>query len=295
MGSGRPAAPHHLGFLQSPARIGGDGIAMLRSPQKTKQGAAASELESLPSRGVQPFFHHGPIERVHGRVILMLYAVLHRRPLVMAAHVALSAAAAAAMIALLVVVSQWLLALEPVHKFEESLVTSVTRWRTVELVDVAHEVSALGGSVPAAIIIIAFCTLLWLRGWRYSAIALAVTMAGGMFLNFLLKFPFDRPRPLAMVEDAQVHTTSFPSGHALVATIAYGGIAWIAARMTPERKIRHSYYFTALFVIATICIGRLFLGTHFVSDIVFGVVAGAIWISTILAGIAVLGVVKGRG
>jgi len=268
---------------------------MLRSPHPTRRGAAASELESLPAQGVAPFFHHGPIERIHGRVILALYSLLRRRPLVMTAHVVISAAAAAAIIALLVLVSRWLLALEPVHEFEESMITRIAGWRTVPLVDVAQEVSALGGSVPAAIIIIAFCALLWLRGWRYSSIALAVTMAGGMFLNFLLKFPFDQPRPRSMVEDAQVHTTSFPSGHALVATIAYGGIAWIAARMTRERKIRHSYYFTALFVIAAVCIGRLFLGTHFLSDVIAGLLAGVIWIATILAGIAVLGVVKGRG
>lgn len=268
---------------------------MLQSPRPTRGGAQAAELESLPTRGVEPFFHHGPVERIHARVVLALYGRLRRRPVVMAAHVILSAAAAAAFISILVIASRWILSIEAIHRGEEAMISGIARWRTTHLVDVAHEVSALGGSVPAAIIVIAFCTLLWLRGWRYSSISLAVTMAGGMFLNFLLKFPFDRPRPLSMVEDAQVHTTSFPSGHALVATIAYGGIAWIAARMTPQRKIRHSYYFTALFVIAAVCAGRLFLGTHFLSDVVGGLLAGTIWIVTILAGLAVLGVVKGRG
>jgi undecaprenyl-diphosphatase len=268
---------------------------MLQSPRQPRRRPDAEDLQSLPDSGAAPFFHHGPIERIHARVIGALYERFRSRAAIMIVHVILSALAAAACIAILVLVSRWVLSLRSVHDFEESIVTAIAEWRTVELVDVAHEVSALGGSVPAGIIIVAFAALLWLRGWRYSAISLVVTMAGGMFLNFLLKFPFDRPRPLAMVEDAQVHTTSYPSGHALVATICYGGIAWIAARMTREKKIRVSHYLTALFVITTVCIGRVFLGTHFVSDVVAGLLAGIIWIATILAGLAVLGVVRGRG
>lgn len=94
----------------------------------------------------------------------------------------------------------------------------------------------------------------------------------GNFLNYSLKFLFHSPRPYWVSDQviAYSHETSFglPSGHAQIAGTMWG---WLAV----EIKKR---WFTILAIVMIFLIGlsRLFLGVHFLSDVLLGWTLGGL-------------------
>lgn len=96
----------------------------------------------------------------------------------------------------------------------------------------------------------------------------------GNFLNFSLKFLFHSPRPYWVSDQVQAYSqeSSFglPSGHAQIAATMWG---WLAA----EVKKR---WFTALALVLIFLIGvsRLFLGVHFLSDVLLGWTLGGLMV-----------------
>ena len=118
------------------------------------------------------------------------------------------------------------------------------------------------------------CTLAWARlHLRTGALWALATMAGGWTLASLLKLLVRRARPV--VDDAfAAHSGySFPSGHAtnnaIVATVLVallGPALGVVARRALTTAV-------VLWVLVT-CADRVFLGAHFLSDVVAGVLLG---------------------
>jgi undecaprenyl-diphosphatase len=108
-----------------------------------------------------------------------------------------------------------------------------------------------------------------------DALLIAFAFVGAEILNVLLKLAFHRPRPeLAFVH---LETYSFPSGHATAATAVYTLLAWLAVRRLASRRLRLAAVFGAALVIATVDFTRLYLGVHYLSDVLAGTAAGLAW------------------
>ena len=83
------------------------------------------------------------------------------------------------------------------------------------------EITLLGTGLVLMTMVAVAGTFLWLTEHRFSALLLLIATWGGVAINSLLKSTFDRPRPQVFEWGAQVLTSSFPSGHAMTATITY--------------------------------------------------------------------------
>src|SRR5205814_8400205 len=70
---------------------------------------------------------------------------------------------------------------------------------------------------------------------------------------------------------------SFPSGHAMSATIVYSTVAYLAGRLQRTRAARLAITCVAAIVVSIICISRLYLGVHYPSDVLAGVIIGLAW------------------
>lgn len=139
------------------------------------------------------------------------------------------------------------------------------------------EVTALGnGTVVVAVTVIA-ATFLWLTRHRYSAGLLIAATTGGTLLSFLLKAYFARPRPQVVTWGTHVATSSFPSGHATSAVVVYATVAYLAATLQRGRWARAATLTIAALVVALIAASRLFLGVHYPSDVVAGIIIGLAW------------------
>jgi len=102
---------------------------------------------------------------------------------------------------------------------------------------------------------------------------LIAVIAADEALNFYLKHLFERPRPQLFSEIAALHTYSFPSGHAMAAVSIYGMIAVVIARLEP--RLRPWIPFAVVPVILLIGLSRIYLGAHWITDVLAGYAAGA--------------------
>ena len=145
---------------------------------------------------------------------------------------------------------------------------------TAFMIAVTQFHSILGTSLLAA----AFgAVLAWMRQWYWLA-TLALAMGGGMALNSLLKEAFARIRPY--FEDPWVSLTSysFPSGHTAGAVLFYGVLAaFLVSRFYLPRQ-RISCIVGAVLAIALVAFSRMYLGAHYLSDVVAAACSSVVWL-----------------
>jgi undecaprenyl-diphosphatase len=145
------------------------------------------------------------------------------------------------------------------------------------------EVTALGTGTVVMMIVAVAALFLVLTQHKYSAILLVASALGGLVLNGVLKLGFNRPRPSIILHTVYTVSSSFPSGHAMSAAIVYSTVAYLAARLQKRLWARWLLMIIAFIVIMLIAFSRLYLGVHYPSDVVAGIVIGLAWAAFCMA------------
>ncbi len=109
-------------------------------------------------------------------------------------------------------------------------------------------------------------------------VALIAAAAGNYVIGFALKFAFDRPRPELWPGRGEYTGPSYPSGHAMMATSVLFVVAYLLRR---ERGWRWPYVANLVFGLLTIY-SRLYLGVHWPTDVLAGILIGVIWLAAML-------------
>jgi hypothetical protein len=111
-----------------------------------------------------------------------------------------------------------------------------------------------------------------------NASLVAFVMLGGSTLNVVLKHFFHRERPA--LENPLVTLTSygFPSGHTMGATLFYGLLALLAWKNVRNRAARLACVVGACFWILLIGLTRIYLGAHYLTDVLGALAAGLFWL-----------------
>lgn len=143
--------------------------------------------------------------------------------------------------------------------------------------EMARDITSLGSIAVLGIVSFVVVAYLLLARSRAEALLVLVAVLGGVAINSLLKIQFARPRPDLFVPAAKVFTASFPSGHAALSAITYMTLAALLARMTVSPRLR--YYFVAVAITLTFMIGvsRVYLGVHYLTDVLAGWCIGSAW------------------
>jgi membrane-associated phospholipid phosphatase len=145
-----------------------------------------------------------------------------------------------------------------------------------------HFASALGSTATVSILFALMgCVLLWKRLW-YWLLGLVSVVAGGMLLNVMLKDLFGRARPGWADPLMALADSSFPSGHTMMATIIYGFMAtylMLRIRSWPARFLIAIITVTLVFLVA---LSRMYLGAHYLSDVLGAMAAGMAWLALCL-------------
>jgi undecaprenyl-diphosphatase len=181
-----------------------------------------------------------------------------------------------AVLALLVVagVLTYLVARDPRRPAMQGIDDQWNDWmidgRSPAVTRVARVLSVLGGPfVMVPLRLVVFGALAWARRWLQLAAFAAAVVTSELCIG-PLKAVLDRPRPL----DSLVSTdsASFPSGHAIAASVTAIGLVVVLAPAFDRRA-----HWTALAVgFATLmAMSRTYLGAHWASDVVAGVCIGA--------------------
>ena len=161
--------------------------------------------------------------------------------------------------------------------FDEKVLRWIYAQHTHSLDATMIEITALGTGTVVLMIVCVAALFLTLTKHKYSAMLLLVATAGGLLLDLVLKLRFDRPRPHVFQWGTNAVSSSFPSGHAMSATIVYSTVAYLAARLQKRQWARWLTMIIAAILIVLICFSRLYLGVHYPSDVLAGVVVGLAW------------------
>lgn len=123
--------------------------------------------------------------------------------------------------------------------------------------------------------------MLRLRQWLWAADLLLV-LPGGMLFNFGLKHVFARLRPSVEDPILVLHSYSFPSGHTIGATLLYAMLAayllnqpTLAGHLSRRRAA--VVIGGALLLVALTALSRVYLGVHFLSDVLAAMLLGLAW------------------
>lgn len=114
-----------------------------------------------------------------------------------------------------------------------------------------------------------------------GAILLIVTMLGVTLLNWVLKLFFQRERPVPFFGLDTPSSYSFPSGHALASFCFYGALAALVTARLRSRALRLAVWGAAALVIVAVGFSRVYLGVHYVSDVIAGYAVGFVWVLTV--------------
>jgi membrane-associated phospholipid phosphatase len=162
--------------------------------------------------------------------------------------------------------------------YDQSFADWLHSHATDPLTELFEAVTTLGnGTVLAGVTLIAVFLLLR-RGRRREALLVGLAFAGSELLSYSLKLGFRRDRPFFTDPLATEPTFSFPSGHATVSLAVYGAIAVVVARRLSGRAQIVCLAAAALLV-SLIGLSRLYLGVHFLTDVLAGFAAGTAWLA----------------
>ena len=145
------------------------------------------------------------------------------------------------------------------------------------LEEMFRDFTALGGFGVLSLLTLASVGYLWLQGLQRIALFVLLAIGGGLLLTLALKSGFDRPRPDLVSHGSMVYTSSFPSGHSMLAAVVYLTGGALLAVVHTARRVR--VFLIGCAVLATLLVGvsRVYLGVHWPSDVLAGWAAGAAW------------------
>ena len=149
-------------------------------------------------------------------------------------------------------------------------------------------VSDLHSNWWIAIITLAVSAYWWINGFRNRVLIFISAIFGGMLLNQILKHVFLRARPQFDHPILTLTTYSFPSGHTLIATVFYGAVAWLILSRSNEWRWRFVAVAIPLLMVPLVGFSRVYLGAHYLSDVLGAMAEGAAWLTFCLIGAEVI-------
>lgn len=182
-------------------------------------------------------------------------------------------------------IADWVFASEATRAADRFAHDVAERWRSPALTAVMRFMSLVGRDWVRALIAAPVAGLLLWAGSHRRLYAFGASLLGGALLTQALKAVFQRARPTDIEHLGSAHGYSFPSGHAMGAVLLFGSLAYVVY-FTIDHSRRLRLLAVALCVLMILCIGtsRVYLGVHYLSDVLAGFAAGVCWLAVCLSG-----------
>ncbi|NGM86840.1 phosphatase PAP2 family protein [Parapusillimonas sp. SGNA-6] len=150
------------------------------------------------------------------------------------------------------------------------------------LTDIMMAISDMHGTRGISVLmVLALLVLAWKRLWSWAMILLVTVPSGGL-LNVLMKQAFQRARPQFDPPLLMLTDYSFPSGHTCASTLFYGVMASLLVPRIASWRTRSLVVAVMLGMVALVAFSRLYLGAHFLSDVLAGFAEGVAWLALCL-------------
>jgi membrane-associated phospholipid phosphatase len=145
------------------------------------------------------------------------------------------------------------------------------------------------GDSPATVVAVAVAVaLLWWRGRRAGAAALAIAALGSPLISSGFKLLYRRERPPSTDHLSVATGYALPSGHAVNSIVVIGVL--VAACVPHVRRAweRVAMVSAGAVAVAIVGVSRLYLGVHWSSDVLTGWLLGGAWVAVCVAAMLAL-------
>ena len=134
------------------------------------------------------------------------------------------------------------------------------------------------GNPKVVIIILIILNILLSRKDALICDILSIT---SVITNFIIKnlVMRDRPNVLRLIKQGGY---SFPSGHAMISIMLYGYLFYLVHKRITNKKLKFLLQFFIIIFIFLLCISRIYVGVHYATDIIGGVLLGLFLLILIL-------------
>jgi undecaprenyl-diphosphatase len=149
-------------------------------------------------------------------------------------------------------------------------------------------VSWFGTREALAVAAILIALPLLLRQQVLLAVGWIGAQAGGGLLNRALKETFARTRPEFADPMLAASSWSFPSGHAMGTFILCGMACYLLLRENRSWTTAGVVVAVATSWCVLMAFSRLYLGVHYVSDVIAGLSAGVAWLAVCISALEVI-------
>ena len=168
-----------------------------------------------------------------------------------------------------------------------ALAQALHRAATPEGVTVLSFFTDFGGGIAMPLLGFGVSILLAWKRKRLLLVGWIVALAGAGILNTALKAFFARARPFFEKPYSVGAGWSFPSGHSMTTLVAAGMLAYMALIFVKSPAIRLLLVLLALSWTVAMGFSRMYLGVHYLSDVVAGFAAGTVWLGACVTGIEI--------
>ncbi|MER5896620.1 phosphatase PAP2 family protein [Streptomyces sp. NPDC001876] len=129
---------------------------------------------------------------------------------------------------------------------------------------------------------------LWWRGARLLAVWVAATSALATAVQQGLKAALGRERPQWPDPVDSANYAAFPSGHAMTAVVSCGLLLWLLRLLDAGPRLWRTALAVAGVSVVGVAVTRLYLGVHWMTDVVGGLLLGAAVVAFSTAGYTAL-------
>ena len=168
--------------------------------------------------------------------------------------------------------------LEAASNLDQSVFGFLKELRNAPADNLMVKISMLGDVA----VLLALCSAMaiWLiihKAWR-TALAIGLAVLAEQAVVNVMKLAFERQRPVILPPDAYETAFSFPSSHSAMAMLAFGLLAVVAGHAM-GRWAKALVYALAGMVVFLIAFSRIYLGVHWLGDVLAGIAVSAVIIT----------------
>lgn len=165
-----------------------------------------------------------------------------------------------------------LLLLNPVVEFDRAFSLWVHAHAAPWLDELLQTITDGGAWRTLLVISLAVSGWLFLCQHKRAALLPLLAFSFSYLVNPLLKRTFQRARPMLWEVLDRPSDFSFPSGHAMSSIMVYGTVAMVLTQLYPRQ--RWFFWGTTAGLIFLIGFSRIYLGVHWLSDVLAGWATG---------------------
>lgn len=166
--------------------------------------------------------------------------------------------------------------LEILINFDKLIGSWINSFQSVAGIKIFSLLTLFGKSYVIIFFTIITTVILWLLQKKWQIVGLLLSLIGSEAFTYATKLIVDRPRPEYAVY--LEHSGSFPSGHSTVAVAFYGFLIYLLPKYLKTKRERVLIISTGSLLIILIGFSRLYLGVHYLSDILIGYLIGLLWL-----------------